>query len=407
MADVRFKISGDTPSFVAKLYDNSARSVVLQQKFVDYSGTCVTFGNLPSTSMYYYVKVCDAIGNIATGITCTSGTVIGTTTLATKSISMGGTAIYDPDYPSYCYLGHENGNTNKINVNPPLISGESVDLTFTVCMENQSEAPVPTTMYNEVSIYCKPAGINTYSRFYHCCTSAYNTTNTVIKNLKYNDSICYEIMSADNTGSPGTEVGGYSWLCLSDANNSVGFIPTRVAPTCKRTQIDTSISTTTTVPPPQPISVYFGDITNLMPSSPWYVCKLSAKLKTTPTLTAGQSFRLCYVDTAISAIGVEGVIKQVKACTCIKDNTNISYGVATSIASAPSAYDCCCKSGYLTIDCNNINNYTFYTTACSHDLNLPYGHSASSTSKINKLCCQNGGVYQIGSCDTVLACVQP
>ena len=384
---------------------------MLQQKFVNLSGTCVTFGNLPPVSMYYYVKVCDAIGNIATGITCTSGVVIGTTTLATKSISMHGTAVYDPDYPSYCYLGNENGGDNRIYVTPPLITGECVDLTFTVCMENLSEAPSPTTMYNEISVYCKGAGLNTYSRFYHCCTSTYHTSSTVVKNLKYNDSICYEIMSADSTGSPGTEVAGYSWLCLSNANNSVGFTPVRVAPTCKCTSISTCAPPpTTTVAPIPPVVVYFGDVTQLCPTPPdteWWRCKMSAKLKTSQPLTAGQSFRLCYTDTSVVAIGSQPVTKQVKACGCVKDATNTCYSVVCSAASAANAYDCCVKSGYLTIDCNNINNYTFYSTACSWCDNSNFNHSSQAYTTIDKLCCQYGGCYQIGSCDTLSVCVVP
>jgi hypothetical protein len=135
MADIRFKISGNTPTFLAKLY-NSTHNVVIQQKEVNYSGTTVIFGGLPPSTCYY-IYVYDSAGNLATGSTLTSNCSIGTTTLATKSIYMGGNVCKDSLYPytSYVNCVGSNGN-NKINVSPALSQGESVNLIFTLNMEN-------------------------------------------------------------------------------------------------------------------------------------------------------------------------------------------------------------------------------------------------------------------------------
>ena len=138
MADIRFKISGNTPTFLAGLYSNASFTCLLQQQEVNYSGITVIFGELlPSTC--YYVSVYDSIGNRATGSTITSSCSVGTTTLATKCVYLGGTVCSDPLYPYTSYVNSVGSRcNNQIMISPALSQGESVNVILTVLTQNNT-----------------------------------------------------------------------------------------------------------------------------------------------------------------------------------------------------------------------------------------------------------------------------
>ena len=95
MSDIRFKICGSNNVFVAKLYDSTCTTII-QQKSIDYSGTCVIFPNLtPSTC--YNIKVTDDIGN-SDWDSYTTPVNPSTTTAPNKSLSLQGTASSPTPY---------------------------------------------------------------------------------------------------------------------------------------------------------------------------------------------------------------------------------------------------------------------------------------------------------------------
>ncbi len=396
MPDVRFKISGNTPTFLAKLYNNAARTTILQQKNVNISGTSVIFGDLPNNTCYY-ITVQDSIGNMATGTTLTSNTSIGTTTLASRNIYMDGT-FFSPN-SNTCQLNTSLGN-NRIM--PSLSVGESVNLVFSVDLKNLTVGGTGNEITNTVSIFCKPNGVTNY---HEVCTLHYH--NNYAQTLPqipyhYGDILCYNVSTIAST----IPANGYASLSLSSFNTPVGINATIVSPSTQCSCLNLQVTTTTTAPPP-PAPIVISFVPEDVNATNWYCNTVRTKVHAIPPLATNQSFRLCYMDcaTAYSSGTTPLPVKPIKAKSYGKLGTGANENVASVSLSINSTISDS-SYGYVDITPTNINNFYFSADTRSNVCNFGCVHGLLSSVCIDSIGSQVNGTYVIGAVKSIEASIE-
>jgi hypothetical protein len=186
MADIRFKISGNTNPFIAKLW-NSGCTALLQQKSIDYSGTCVIFGGLDANT-YYNVSINDKIDTIYSKQFLTPAPIT-PSILPTKYVCLIGTLYNSSDYVQQI------SSPKELFISPILSTGECVDVKLRINTTNYSNTQ------NSITLYCGGVAL---SPVYSNSGQQYKTIN-----IKPNDSICYT-MTTYATSSPGVQFSGTS-----------------------------------------------------------------------------------------------------------------------------------------------------------------------------------------------------
>jgi len=219
MADISFKISGSSQPFLAQLWNNDC-SLLIQQKPIEYSGTCVVFGGLNGNTTYNL----NVIDNISLSVSHTFNTLtqLIPPILPIKFVSLLGTLTCPDSYT------RQITSPKYVCVNPPLTNGESVDLKFNIQTVNTSNT------INSIDLYCNG---NILSPSYINCGST-----TKLINMKYGDTICYNISSYCSSSG---NICGHSILELTGVTG-YGFSACTDSNYCKSTNLSVPTTTTTT-----------------------------------------------------------------------------------------------------------------------------------------------------------------
>lgn len=387
MANIKFKISGDTPSFNTKIFKINT-STVLKTKVVDYSEIDVVHGGLEQDTDYH-IRVYDKAGNMVTGNTRTvawSGTP---SSIIDKTVILGGRVGNLSETTSAII----NDGTNRINVSPALSLGETVNINFRVEMKNNYPNEFIT---NYAAIKCKAHG---ESNFVTVCTLTSKVSpvpSTFTMNLKYNDVICYDMATTGAANS--APEWGTSALSIT-ASEPVGF--NRILGAHELvTQINIEALTTTTEPPPPPpssVSVYLKPVP--VPLGEWHKSKYS-KICTEPPLIPGQSFRLCILNTAEAHANSEEIPVTVTGSAYSKLNDVISNEASASVYAATFAPNVCNRTCYGTVCVSYENRNTLYlhSEAISHEDNWAHNHMVSSKTLLTGISNTVGGTFLLGAC---------
>jgi len=191
MGNIEFKISGNSTPFSAKLW-NSNCSAIVQEKVVEYSGTCVMFSELVGSTCYH-VNVVDNIGSsissgYVTPIALTPPTLPIKSTTLLGSVSCTGIPNYSQQIIS----------PKCVSFSPSLVNHECVDLHLTLCTYNTS------CTLNSISVIC--------NGLLRTSSTNQNGQTTSIINIKAGDNVCYGISSISQykSGDVLTDINGCS-----------------------------------------------------------------------------------------------------------------------------------------------------------------------------------------------------
>ena len=386
MADIRFKISGTSQPFLAQVINGSG--TLINQSVINYSGSTCGSCNILSSLDYntsYSLKITDYIGNTVTEA-FTTPAAIGTTTLVSKSISLG--TPVKSTITDGCVI------SGVVVVNPALSAGETYTIILGACAVGGSSFNANST----ITISCKPNGSQTYVTK---CTHTNNLSQALdIISMNYGDSLCYNLSSVGITG--GLTMCGCSVLdliCVTSSN----FNPTySLESQCA--SIYCNAVTTTVIPTLSLVSVY---LTNTEDLSSGYVGCGRAKLVTSPPLTTGQSFRLCYKSSGLVSTE-DGTGHSISACAflCNTSTSTCSNFVNAAITSTinPKACTLSCNS-YVNITSDNINDLVFYTVARSAYANNGCQYTDEATSCIYAISNGCGGNFVLGSVQNIKASI--
>jgi hypothetical protein len=372
MADIRFKISGNTSPFHTELYCNNT-TCLLQEKAVEQSGVTTIFGCLlPNTQ--YSIKIIDNIG-VYYDFNVTTPTQVGTTTLLTKTLSLCGNIKTINDGSTHSSAA----STPKcVSILPALSSGESVDLKFAVNTCNIYNTTNSITLYcNGV---CKCGWINQ------------NNTTPYTINIQSGDIVCYA-MSTINTNTNGIYQ-GCAMLQITGTSNAIGFSPTLGTVLSKKTSLDITTTTTTTTIPIASACVYMSIPTKVCAAcdncvDSWYYSKLCVS----KTMTENQSFRLYFTDYAQSSDNIN-IAYALSSCAYLTTGATISAAVGnttyiynmaqTTLPPGLSNGQTCTCVNYCYVDVNydNYNKIYFITRAITGGINYNLNCTFNNVSRV-------------------------
>jgi len=390
MGDLKFKIGGNFEPFIAQICLNGCNTV-LQQKIIEHSGStccsCNIFGGLfPNTT--YSLSVRDNIGNsISTGFT--TPVTVGTTTLATKTINLAGVPN-SPAGSNNCCV------TDCLNISPALSMGECVNLCFNSCTLGDSN----NGLYSNVSVSCKANGTNNWISVKYDINNNFQTIPQIT--LCEGDLLRYSISTSFSSCctccSTPTATSGCSVLTLFCAI-PFGFNETILNNTLKTNEsnVPTTTTTTTTL---TPIIVNFVPV-DLTTNPLVCGCKYGT-ISTTPALTSGQSFRICFVDCAQSS-SLVNLPQSISSCSyvCTVGDTNCCNTINT-VLQAQTTSNCLCHNyDYIDINTTNINSLRFYAIANSNLSNCGYNYTNCATVSMFTIACKIGGNFILGTNTTV------
>lgn len=365
MGDIKFKICGDETPFNVKLL-NSSCSTVLQQKTVEYSGTCVVFSELAGNTCY---NVC-----IEDNINC--GSISGFVTPSPltppappeKTINLLGSVV------SECgsSISKQVVSPKCVEITPPLIAGDCVDLNFNLITCN-----ILNTL-NSVSISCNNTLVKTLTNFV-------SGSQNYSLNMKYGDTVCYGISSVSNLPSHSVlypigggdpvivvDVCGCARLTLTSANGC--NFDACLGTTSLETKIDYDAPS---APPPDLVDNCISlNITNRC-FLPERNVDRSARISTSIPLSGNESFRLHYVLCSVSSVSnLGGIPVDLCAFSCAPQG----FQVASSVDRGNRCSDNKEYCGFIDVDSSNIGaiGTQFRTRACLSSLSSSgqYANSA-------------------------------
>jgi len=154
------------------------------------------------------------------------------------------------------------------------------------------------------------------------------------------------------------------------------------------------IKTDQTEPSPPPSQRYVYLIGNYLELNDGYVCGC-AKINVEPPLEAGQCFELCYSD--YSCVYATSMKNLMWSCSYLY-HPSINETCSTAYSPNGTVPNQSCElSGSVIINCDNINNYTFFTESCSHPANYsptPLNYKNCATIILGAVANQvgNGGI---------------
>jgi hypothetical protein len=286
MADIKFKICGNDPPFLAQVWRNLNGCLTLVcQKGVDYSGTCVTIGSLlPSTS--YCIKITDRIGNTTnTGCTISTPAQCISDVPTTKTLSLIGTG-YMPSVKSCSF------KNTSLSMTPALLPGESYDVRLCLVTCNI----VGTN--NNISFVSTTCGSSTTFGTYINNNNSTNPVTCITRTVNYGDNISWNLTTSMQTGA--LEGSGYGVIKIGGVTANTGTFCTclhtaDINTYCKRSQLtyEEPVATTTTAPTTSGAIVYFKSLTNEKDESDPLgdaITWVRSSCLTHVDLTAGQQF---------------------------------------------------------------------------------------------------------------------
>jgi hypothetical protein len=362
MADIRFKISGNTNPFFAELW-NSTCTTLVQEKAIDYSGTCVIFGGLNGNTSYN-LNLSDRV-NCSISKTFSTPASLTPIVLPIKNINLLGTL----DVPS---LNVQQIISPKyVEITPALNSDQCVDLCFNVETCNISNT------VNAITLYCNNIAL---SPAYSNCGSNFKCIN-----MKYGDSVCYDITTYCNGSG---NICGNATLNLTGVTG-YGFSATTSGCVCQSTNLSVTTTTTTTTTTLTPVSVFF---TNVVQSINTPTCaSYCASLGTCRPLVGGESFRVNYTtDACVVGIGAHCALGA-SSYTCPTIPKSLTTAClplnCIGVCDPQSCYD------YFDVNSTNINSIRFFV-----EKNITNCAAAFSNICLNSITLQTGANFQLGAC---------
>jgi len=145
-----------------------------------------------------------------------------------------------------------------------------------------------------------------------------------------------------------------------------------------------------------PITIYIGPSVNLCSVSSGNYC-YCAHLCASPALTSGQSFRLCFTDTALSdtTSTSSGLPKSISACAFAFNGSSNTSIASSSVGSNTVNSSSISKYGYVDVNNSNINSIVFYSVATSHPSNATFSFSNCSSVGLNLVTNTAGGIFSV------------
>lgn len=393
MGDFKFKISGTSEPFLAKLWNATCASIS-QYKHVEYSGETVQFGNLIGSTCYN-LSVTDSVGSVIwTGFT--TPTALVAPELPDVYMDMNG-LIWSP-VTHICVVSDCTGGGCPpiFCVHPPLEVNQSVSFTVDLITCNT----IGTA--NIISLFCKPQGATSFTSF-----ASYNNQGCVTRNLclNYGDSICYGLSTACVQNA--TTMCGYSCLALVSVTGTCvnATIAGRDNWCTSVTVVPTTTTTTTTLTPVTVCLAYLTTTTtnNCVNQVQGIACGC---LKLSRQLVSGESVRVCYVINTLAENGLANATHGAYARGWIdRLNTNECYSY-TCIA-VPYDYIgvCTCqRTGYVDVCyANQSTPKVFCTNTWSHilDTDLLDGQMCSQIRLTNTVLATGANFAISGTYDRV------
>jgi len=383
MSEIRFKISGDSPTFIARLYDATA-TTLLQTKLVSESGTTISFGKLaPSTQ--YFVNASDKYGYVVGEyiITPAHYTPIA---LPTRTLRMSNS--YSSANPYVC-TAH-----GTVISTLPLVSGDFVDVNFSAIMTNTSTDP-EGGVWNSISICCKPNGSSTYSTICQLNnTDDYNEDLPPIT-IGYGDTLAFDISTITNSSYSI----GSSQLIINTLTNSIGFVPSIGSPNNACVMVSEPIAppttTTTTTIAPQAQLVEFGGTTL---SNTEFKKEFSSPLIFTPPLGDGCTVTVLFRSWACSTADEmlpKTILSHANSPTESVDSIIVGGTTTTNDGNM--------IESSISVNSTNVNTSIFNILAQSHPTNAELSHSTFAKSEIIGATSTSSGVITVNPSKNIIA----
>lgn len=395
MSDFRFKIQGDANPFLIQL---SAGTTPICETTFGYSGSssasydashkCMILSSLePSTS--YSMNIVDSVGKNYLSNFTTEGEP---TPPPPKSINVDLLGTYNATNSLESVI-----QPKYVEVTPPLISGECVDLTFNLIASGGTTDTATVELYKK----CGVGGT------YLMCESLVKTNSyddvSVSVSMGVGDELCYNL-SSSITHESGVQCLSYAMSCLDLTNASLsGSFSGSDSITCSpQTNLRTyreCCTTTTTMPPPSPsVEVYWGQVVS---DNEQFADKKSAPLCTNPELVEGQSFRLNIYNKAFYEFDLD-----INRDLCGRAYTKYG-GVEVNDAYVETEYldggycaDFDDSSHNVYVDCDSITGIFACVIACSDMGNATCEYNVYGCSELISIYDAVEGIYSMSATET-------
>lgn len=355
MADIRFKVNGSAPPFIANVCVDGTTTVVASE-VIEYSSTssvpyssdvhdhrCAIIGGLNQNTTYC-VNVIDSVGN-ATGFTTTTPqTPVEPLTLL--NTNLGGT-ISSPTPCVKTLTG-----SKCLQFSPALSGNQCVDVTlFGISQYTSGD-------YSNIIVYkrCTSSG-----SFNEIINLENNTTNCQT-NIKPGDAICYEMTSvlnySENQECFSNSVSELYLSCVEPVNGFGSNCCLTCGPQtdiCMRQCCCVTTTTTTSTIPA--IKVYFGNLQCTNDNLKY------ADLCTNPPLQSDQTLRVCFYMQNTYAYN-EILSSQVSLLASQQSGCFVQNFIATQTTNCTPPQTCSESDNfYIDVTCSNINNLCFILSA--------------------------------------------
>jgi hypothetical protein len=384
MSDIRFKISGDSPTFFADVRRVGSSVSEDANAFVSVSGSCVILTGLVS-NVQYQLNVYDCIGNTITH-NFTTPINVGTTTLSTKNILMP-SVLYSP-VPGVCVLQ----SPKLITITPPLSNGESI--TFKLDLINTFTENANGSI--NVSKRCGVGG--TYQSIGTRSTQGTSTLNPVT--IQYGDDISLD-MAIQRVNQSISASGNVKVNLFDVTSSTVNPIIADGIVEVPLNYVVPTTTTTTTLTPISNVSISVGSVSNLSTTNSYCKCYCGKLTPSTP-LASNQSFRLNFTNSINLSSG--GILNPA-GCSCvyiINESNGQKYNIVQDSISNRNPITLSNVS-YITVNSSNINDYVLYATARSDAENNDTTHTINSSIILNSITNSSNANFILGNAKTVSA----
>lgn len=358
MADIRFKINGDSPPFIANVCIDGTTNIIASE-VIEYScistntphnHTCAIIGGL-SQSTTYCVNVIDSVGRI-TGFTATTP-VAPVEPLVSLNVNLGGTI----DTVSECVKTLS--GSKEIQITPQLFGNKCINVELCTIANHSGDD------YADIILYKRCGTSGTYNQL---PIDTQNMQQMVCIDIGEGDGVCYDMSSVLNIPTVGESFScSLSNLSLINITPICGFGSNCCVTSGPQTNIcleQTCCTTTTTTSTTAPqIEVYFDDIQTTNG------CDIVAKLCTNPPLQSNQSFRACfYYKNYFCYPNIIDNVLELNALSAVDSSSVFCLTTISSLVSGPVS---CVESdnNYRDITQSNINDQCFSVILQGGELN--------------------------------------
>jgi hypothetical protein len=344
MSSIQYKICGNKPPFLAQVW-NCTETTIIQQKGVDFSGTCVVFNGL-SPSTWHCVKTIDNIGKVI-GFSCCTCAAIIPKVLVSKTLSLYGTV-------SNISTSSTIVGTRTLNINPVLVASDDYSVKFNIITCDKGNTS------NLVRLYCNGTALSPYYL---------NTNNTCSRtlSLNYGDTLTYDMATTLTNTSTTVGCGCAILQIVSGASSAFQPVVSTTA-YCKKTSLTlASTTTTTTTTTAAPSLIYVGFTIPHININSSIEKSYYTTLKTSRPLIEGQSFKL-KINSFALVDAHDALFHKSSACVAYYLNTvkQVCGEVVKIVNNSGYAHSPLNAISYITINNCNINNFIFCVNACGN-----------------------------------------